>query len=92
MVNEWLNERRQWDDDGGSQLRALAVSRGVDRLDEEDKLILEFLEISLLILRDDLPIGEQQKVLNAQAIRSAFDKAEIKSRMQRLDAYLRQGR
>jgi len=92
MVNEWLNERRQWDDDGGSQLRALAMSRGVDRLDEEDKLILEFLEISLLILRDDLPIGEQQKVLNAQAIRSAFDKAEIKSRVQRLDAYLRQGR
>ena len=92
MVNEWLNERRQWDDDGGSQLRALAMSRGVDRLDEEDKLILEFLEISLLILRDDLPIGEQQKVLNAQAIRSTFDKAEIKSRVQRLDAYLRQGR
>lgn len=32
----------QWDDDGGSQLKALAVARAVDQLDEDDQLILGF--------------------------------------------------
>lgn len=90
MVTESLSAGRQWDDDGGSQLRALAVSRAVDSLDGEDRLILEFLGASLLSLWDDLPVSEQQKLLNTQAIKDAFDKAEIKSRIQRLEEHLKQ--
>lgn len=78
-----------WDDDGGSQLKALAVSRAVDQLDEEDRLILGFLGASLLSLWDDLPASEQQRLLNSQAIKSAFDKAEIKTRIQRLEEHFK---
>ena len=68
------------------------MSRAVDHLDEEDRLVLEFLGASLLSLWDDLPASEQQKLLNAQAIRNAFDKAEIKSRIQRLELHLKEGK
>lgn len=80
----------QWDDDGGSQLKALAVARAVDQLDEEDRLILGFLGASLLSLWDELPVNEQQKLLNGQSVKEAFDKAEIKSRLQRLEEYVKQ--
>ncbi len=79
----------QWDDDDGSQLKALAVSRAVDQLDEDDQLILGFLGASLLSLWDDLPASEQQRLLNSQAIKSAFDKAEIKTRIQRLEEHFK---
>ncbi|QHS38284.1 hypothetical protein GWQ43_09485 [Alcaligenes faecalis] len=79
----------QWDDDGGSQLKASAVARAVDQLDEDDQLILGFLGASLLSLWDDLPASEQQKLLNSQAIKSAFDKAEIKTRIQRLEEHFK---
>ncbi len=81
--------KEQWDDDGGSQLKDLAVSRAVDQLDEEDRLILGFLGASLLSLWDDLPVSEQQKLLNSQAIKGAFDKAEIKTRIKRLEEHFK---
>lgn len=83
-------EKQQWDEDGGSQLKALAVSRAVDQLDKEDQLILGFLGASLLSLWDDLPASEQQRLLNTQAIKDAFDKAEIKSRIRRLEEHFKQ--
>lgn len=92
MGTESPSGRTQWDDDGGSQLRSLAISRAVDHLDEEDRLVLEFLGASLLSLWDDLPASEQQKLLNAQAIRNAFDKAELKSRIERLELHLKEGK
>ncbi len=79
----------QWDDDGGSQLKAPAIARAVDQLDEDDRLILGFLGASLLSLWDDLPASEQQRLLNSQAVKSAFDKAEIKTRIQRLQAHFK---
>ncbi len=84
--------KEQWDDDGGSQLKGLAVSRAVDQLDEEDRLILGFLGASLLSLWDDLPASEQQKLLNSQAIKGAFDKAEIKTRIKRLEEHFKLGK
>jgi predicted enzyme involved in methoxymalonyl-ACP biosynthesis len=70
-------------------LKALAVARAVDQLDEDDQLILGFLGASLLSLWDDLPAGEQQRLLNSQAIKSAFDRAEIKTRIQRLEEHFK---
>lgn len=92
MKTESPAGRTQWDDDGGSQLKSLAISRAVDHLDDEDRLVLEFLGASLLSLWDDLPASERQRLLNTQAIKNAFDKAEIKSRIQRLELHLKEGK
>ena len=70
-------------------MKALAVARAVDQLDEDDQLILGFLGASLLSLWDDLPANEQQRLLNSQTIKSAFDKAEIKTRIQRLEEHIK---
>ncbi|MCX5591662.1 hypothetical protein [Alcaligenes endophyticus] len=79
----------QWNDDGGSQLRSMAVSSAVEKIDEEDRVILAFLGMSVISLWDDLPAEQQKKILNTEAIRDAFDKAEIKSRLERLEEHLK---
>lgn len=84
MIIQNTEETSQWDDDGGSQLMVAAVSSLVEQIDGQDKVILAFLGISLVSLWDDLPTDQKQKLLNTEAVKQAFDKAKIKSRLERI--------
>ena len=88
MEQKPIDVVQQWDDDGGAQLGRSVLTGALEHIDEEDKVILEFLGASLLSLWDDLPSSQQQRLLNIESVKEAFERGEIKTRVQRIEAYL----
>lgn len=84
MNTKNTEEISQWNDDGGSQLGVETVKSVVEQIDEQDRVILAFLGVSLISFWDDLPADQQKKLLNTEAVKQAFDKAEINSRLKRV--------
>lgn len=78
------SDNERWDNEGGSQIAELAKSFALEKLEETDRRILEFLGASILSLWDELPIDARQKVLNRELVQRTFDESVVKARIARL--------
>lgn len=91
MNKETRADLSQWDDDGGSSSsRSTELIKALQELAEEDQTILAFLGVSVIDLWGSLPLDQQQKIVNTAAVNGAFDRAEVKNRIQRVERILKQ--
>lgn len=74
-------DKERWDDEGGSQIAAMARSFAMEELEDSERRILAFLGASVLSLWEELPEDARQKVINQDMVQRTFDQAVLKARI-----------